>query len=334
MDHDNHNVTHGHTATTRTVVLSTALTEADILSAMRQMRFYASEDCAAYVTFKINNNPIGSILTAGGTPTITVTTSTSSAVTSLKIYSGVPGSGSNATILTSTTTGSITYTHAALTNLSSRYYYIDITEADGKRIVTAPIWYTRNDAARMANPMAIAEFFTIAEPKQVTLKWITTHETSNQTFTVEKSTNNERFEWMETRTGKGISTIPNSYTTIDASSQNEGITYYRLTQYNEAGDMVFTETKKVERNIEPQFDVEVFPNPVSEKTTVQLNNTHGETVDISIFDLTGQRVYSKTMQSVFGNQEIALPLQSLKTGIYLFTLRSGNHVVNTKISKL
>lgn len=334
MDHDNHNVTHGHTATTRTVVLSPSLTEADILSSMRLMRFYASEDCAAYVTFKVNGNQMGSILTAAGTPTITVTTSTSSAVTSLKIYSGVPGSGSNATILTSTTSGSITFTHSALTNLSSRYYYIDITEADGKRIVTSPIWYTRNDAARMANPSAIAEFFTIAEPKQVVLKWITTHESDNQLFTIEKSTDNETFELMETQTGKGNSPFPNNYTTIDASSQQEGITYYRLTQYNAAGSIAYTETKKVMRNIEPQFEVEVFPNPVSESTTVQLNNTHGEKISITIFDLTGQKVYDKDLLSEPGNQEIALPLSSLKTGVYLLTLRSGNHVVNTKISKL
>ena len=146
IDHDNHNVTHGHTATSRTVVLAYSLTESEILGAMRQMHFYASEDCSAQVTFKINNNPLGSIVTASGVPTITVTASSSNPITSLKIYSGVPGSGTNATVLTSTTTGSISYTHTALSNSSTRYYYIDITESDGKRIITSPIWYTRNDA--------------------------------------------------------------------------------------------------------------------------------------------------------------------------------------------
>lgn len=146
IDHDNHNITHGHTATTRTVVLAYSLTESEILGAMRQMRFYASEDCSAQVTFKINNNPLGSIVNASGVPTITVTASSSNPITSLKIYSGVSGSGINATVLTSTTTGSISYTHTALSNSSTQYYYIDITESDGKRIITSPIWYTRNDA--------------------------------------------------------------------------------------------------------------------------------------------------------------------------------------------
>lgn len=145
MDHDNHNVTHGHTSNIRTVVLATSLTEDNIMGAMRAMRFYASEDCSAQVTFKVNNNVLGSIVTAAGAPTITVTTTTANPVTSLKIYSGVPGSGSTATVLVSTSNGTITYTHTALTNGSTRYYYIDITESDGTRIITSPVWYTRND---------------------------------------------------------------------------------------------------------------------------------------------------------------------------------------------
>jgi len=146
IDHDNHNITHGRTWTSRTVVLADSLTENKILNAMRKMRFYASEDCSAQVNFKINDNPLGSTIIAAGAPTITVTATTSNPITSLKVYSGIPGSGINATILTSTTTNTINFTHTALSNTTTRYYYIDITESDGKRIITSPIWYTRNDS--------------------------------------------------------------------------------------------------------------------------------------------------------------------------------------------
>ena len=334
IDHDNHNVTHGHTATSRTVVMAPSLTEPDILSAMRLMRFYATEDCSAYVTFKINTNPIGSILTSAGTPLITVTTSTSNPVTSLKIYSGIPGSGTNATILTSTTTGSITFTHTALTNLSTRYYYIDITESDGKRIITAPIWYTRNDAARLATSRAVAEFFAVAETNKVILKWITTHETNQQLFLIEKSMDNVVYVPMSSQQGKGVSSFPNTYSLEDTSTQNDGITYYRLTQYDTDGAIVFTQTQIVARTVTPKFEVVLYPNPVTEATRIALNNTNGELVQISIFDLTGQLVYTNQIQSEKGNQEINLPLQDLRTGIYLLTMQSGTHIVNTKISKL
>ena len=338
IDHDNHNITHGHTATTRTVVLSPSLSENDILGSMKLMRFYASEDCAAQVSFKIGTSKIGSIVTAAGAPTITVTTTTSNPVTSLKIYSGVPGSGSNATILTSTLTGSITYTHTALANLTNRYYYIDITESDGKRIVTSPIWYSRNDAAKMSNPstsaLSVAEFFAIPEPTKVTLKWTTTNEKANQTYTVERSYDNIAFETIDTSIGKGISSFPNNYAVTDSNSQDSGFIYYRLTQRDSDGNIVFTQSQKVERIKQVTFDATVYPNPVADKVTIMIADTSGELIKLAIHSLTGQLVYSQNVITEKGDKELVLPMNELRSGIYFLTLTSGNHVVTTKISKL
>ena len=337
IDHDNHNVTHGHTATSRTVVLSPSLSENDILSSMKLMRFYASEDCAAQVSFKIGASKIGSIVTAAGAPIITVTTTTSNPVTSLKIYSGVPGSGSNATILTSTTTGSITYTHTALANLTNRYYYIDITESDGKRIVTSPIWYSRNDAAKMSiasnKTLSVAEFFAIPEPNKVTLKWITTNEKTDQTFMIERSYDNTAFETLAFTMGKGVSDFPNSYTITDSSNQDKGFVYYRLTQFDSNGNVVFAQNQKVERTNKVTFDVTVYPNPIKNKATIMITDTKGEVIELSIHSLTGQLVYSQNITTEKGDKELVLPMNELRNGIYFLTLSSGNHIVITKISK-
>jgi len=333
MDHDNHNVTHGHTATTRTVVLSTALNESSVLSAMRAMRFYATEDCGAYVTFKVNNKPLGTIMTAAGAPVITVTTTTTNPVTSLKIYSGVAGSGTNATILTSTTTGSITYTHTALANGTSRYYYIDITESDGKRTVTAPIWYTRNDAARMSSQGTVGEFLVIPESNKVLLKWHTANEVANQTFNVERSFDNVQFELLSTQAGKGIISVNHSYTAIDDSAAT-GIVYYRLTQTNAEGGILYSETQKVTRVAEPKFQLTVYPNPVSEATAMQIENANGETIDIKVYNISGQLVYRQTVQTQIGDENIALPIQQLSSGVYFITAQAGSYTSTTKITKL
>ena len=331
MDHDNHNVTHGHTATTRTVVLATALNESSVLSAMRAMRFYATEDCGAYVTFKVNNKPLGTIMTAAGAPTITVTTSTSNPVTSIKIYSGEAGSGSNATILTSTTTGSITYTHTALANLTSRYYYIDITESDGKRIVTAPIWYTRNDAARMSSTAAVTEFLAIAQLKKVLLKWATTRETKNQSYTIERSLDNLHFELLTTQAGKGMAAA--SYSATDETYAT-GIVYYRLTQYDAQGNAIYSDTQKVNRTLESKFQLTVYPNPVGDTANIQLENTQGEAITFSVYSLSGQMVYQQTVQSQVGDQQVALPMNTLTSGIYLVKATTDTYAVTSKITKL
>ncbi|WP_333667531.1 CehA/McbA family metallohydrolase [Flavobacterium sp.] len=334
IDHDNHNVTHGHTATTRTVVLSTALNENSVLTAMRAMRFYATEDCGAYVTFKVNGKPLGTIMTAAGSPTITVTTTTTNPVTSLKIYSGVAGSGSNATILTSTTSGSITYTHTALANLTSRYYYIDITESDGKRTVTAPIWYTRNDAAKRNNTVAIAEFLAIPEPKKVVLKWLTANEMAHQSFTIERSYDNTHFELMTTQPGKGASTATHIYSTTDETIAAAGEVYYRLTQHDAEGNVIYSDTQKVTRTLESKFQVSVYPNPVVDTAMLRIENAQGENISVMLYDITGKLVYQQFYQTQTGDQEVALPMQSLSNGVYFVKASTDSHSVTTKITKL
>jgi hypothetical protein len=148
IDHDNHNMTFGKTARTRTVIMAPELTENALLSAMKQMRFYASQDCSAKIVYQVNGQPLGSVLTQAGTPTITLSTTTStSPITSVRIMMGVPGSGVAATTLSTQSSGNFTYIDNALSNGATRYYYLEITESDGTRIVTAPVWYTRNDAA-------------------------------------------------------------------------------------------------------------------------------------------------------------------------------------------
>lgn len=151
IDHDNHNLTFGKHTRARMVVLAPALTENDLLDAIKKMRFYASEDSAAKVVFTINKQPVGSVFKTAGAPQISISSITTSAVTSIKILFGTPGSGTNPVELTTGASASLTYTDNALANLATGYYYADIVELDGSRIITSPIWYTRDDATVKKN---------------------------------------------------------------------------------------------------------------------------------------------------------------------------------------
>lgn len=146
IDHDNHNMTFGRHTRARLVVLAPALTENDLLDAMKKMRFYASEDSAAKVTFLLNKEQVGSVFTGAGVPEISVSTATTSPVSSIKLLYGTPGTGVNPVQVTSSSSGTLSFKHDALANLTTGYYYADIVEADGSRIITSPIWYSRDDS--------------------------------------------------------------------------------------------------------------------------------------------------------------------------------------------
>ena len=158
LDHDTHNSVFGRQSAGRLVVLAQSLTRANIYDAFKKMRFYCSDDWNAKVNFQIQNQPMGSIITHSGTPTLSITVTdpdVSESVSSIAVYCGVPGSGSNPTVLTTVTnTSSLVYIHAAATNNSNYYYYLLITQADGNKIWTSPIWYQRNDAYVASTPVA------------------------------------------------------------------------------------------------------------------------------------------------------------------------------------
>jgi hypothetical protein len=149
LDHDNHNTTFNRTTAARLVIVAPNLTPTDLLGAMRQRSFYASDDWNAEVTFTLNQQPMGSIFAGATTPAIALSVNDidGEAIRSITLLKGTPGNGVVAqTVASVTGPGTLSYTDAALANGSTAYYYAVIIEQDGDRIVTSPIWYTRNTA--------------------------------------------------------------------------------------------------------------------------------------------------------------------------------------------
>ena len=149
IDHDNHNTTFGRTTPARTAVIAPTLTQTDIVKAVRDMHFYATEDIDAKVDFTINTRIMGSIFEDRNAPSISVnltdaTTNTSNAL--IRVMFGIPGTGILPVVVDSIFASSLIYVDNNLANHATGYYYIDITNGSS-RIVTSPIWYTRTCAS-------------------------------------------------------------------------------------------------------------------------------------------------------------------------------------------
>lgn len=331
IDHDNHNMTFGHTAKTRLVILSPSLTENDLLDGMRKMRFYASEDCGAKITYSINTQPIGSILTQVGAPVIDVSSVTTAAVSTVAVMYGVPGSGTAATQLTSSTSGTFTYTDNALTNGSQRYYYLDITETNGTRIVTAPIWYTRNDAARGIS--SLTSFFTVNEPDRVILKWTTENEEFDQSFEIMRSVDAGRnYSSLGTINGRGFSTNMQTYTLTDLQPY-AGVAYYRLIQRDATGAIRFTDVKVVNRSVTPVTYYTIYPNPVKGVLNINVSSSVAERTMVEVFDLNGRRMLGQSYTVIAGEQTLPLDMSRLGNGSYILKLTLGGKSTSQLVNK-
>ncbi len=332
IDHDNHNLTFGKTAKTRLAIMATSLSEANILDAMRKMRFYATEDCNARISFTINTNyPMGSIITKAGSPVIAVTTITTNAVTSIKLMYGVPGSGSSPTTLTSTTSSSLNYTHTALANLATGYYFIDITESNGNRVITAPIWYTRDDAA--LRPLFVTSFFTMNEAGRVVLKWTASDEPADEQYEIQRSVDGRNFISIGKVAGKGHNISLATYAIEDVSPVN-GLAYYRLVQKNANGNIAYSELKPVNRSGIVVDYLLAYPNPVANTLTVKIASLKTEKTRIDIADMTGRVVKTMPVLINNGEQNLQLNVSGLVKGSYMLSIQLGQKVKTQILNKL
>jgi hypothetical protein len=331
IDHDNHNTTFGRTTQGRTVVLATSLTKANIADAYRNMRFYASEDYNLKVSYTIGTKQMGSTTTQAGTPTISVSVSDDDgeAVSSIALLSGVPGSGSTPTTLTTVNnSNTLTYTHTGLANNTTRYYYLLVTQADGHRAWTSPIWYTRDDAVL---PITLSSFTANANRNNtVQLKWVTASEYNNDRFEIEHSTDGSNFSLIGTVKGKLKSTELSEYT-FNHEQANAGINYYRLKQIDVDGtstysDLVAASLKSKEitinnyalRDGQISFAIET-PSIVD--------------AQLQIIDITGKVIATENKKLQVGINTFDMYVTELSTGIYTAMLKTTLGTLSYKFKK-
>ena len=142
MDHDNHYTTFGRMSPTRTVLLAGKLTRDSIIEAYRSNRFYASEDWNVKVNFTANGKPLGSYLKNTASLQLNVVVNDDDAndeVKKIRIFYGKPGTGIVGQLLAE---GQGAHLEKSFTVAAGEayYYYVDIEQMDGDRIVTSPIW--------------------------------------------------------------------------------------------------------------------------------------------------------------------------------------------------
>lgn len=154
-DHDNHYTTFGRNNAGRLVIVTPSLTTTNFFNAMKNMHFYGSDDWNAKIDFKINSTEImGNISTASVNPTVTVVHNDDDGelADSIKVWSGISGSGVYPAVVSVVkSNNTLVYVDTNISNNVQKYYFIEIIQQDGQRIVTSPIWYTKDPLSSIAS---------------------------------------------------------------------------------------------------------------------------------------------------------------------------------------
>jgi hypothetical protein len=183
-------------------------------------------------------------------------------------------------------------------------------------------WWTLVDSSSPL-PIKLLTFDAKVIGNEVQVDWTTVSEIDNDFFSLERSENGIQFNAIVTLDGAGNSTKVLHYNYVDATPL-KGISYYRLKQTDYDGKFEYSEMKAVSFTKTVSWNVSVYPIPVREQTIyIKINSDIDEPMELTLFDLSGNLIFRKIVESVTEIIEISL-LNHLTPGIYILKIL-GSH---------
>jgi hypothetical protein len=176
-------------------------------------------------------------------------------------------------------------------------------------------------------PVELLSFEAHNSNAEVVCNWSTATELNNDFFTVMRSHDGNEFKALGTVTGAGNSIVKNDYTFKDENPL-PGISYYYLMQTDFDGRTSSSAVVSVKRN--ETGTIYISPNPAKDVIYIYLDNQNNLPVSISIMNLFGQVVESKTLEM---NHTLLIDISHLANGSYFITLEQGNSRTVRKIIK-
>ncbi len=330
-DHDNHYTNFGRTNQTRTVLLAPLLTRTDLTDAYRSRRFYASDDWNTQVYFNLNGFPMGSenITTANSAISVTVfdpdaaTSPLTDATTRIEVFFGTPGSNTNATVLTSVVNSDVlSFTHPTSAG-NNFYYFLRITQADGDRIWTAPIWVNRINAPL---PVNFVWFNGRALPQLNQLQWQVAREQQVGKYVVERSANGRDFVSIAEIDAHGNSDVPRTYRFTD-SFPLRGQQHYRIRMRGIAGDETFSSILTLVQQQPVVRILKVQPNPVHDQLILRLQADETVQAQAIIYNMVGREMMRFTVAVAPGENMVSQSVSRLAKGQYMLVLHRPNEKI-------
>jgi hypothetical protein len=184
-------------------------------------------------------------------------------------------------------------------------------------------------------PVELISFKSGFDGNNIELLWSTATEQNNSGFYVERSS--DEIEWINIGfiAGHGNSTEPREYGYQDTPSGN-GVYFYRLRQTDYNGSFTYSPVISEMYNIAAEeFQLmQNFPNPFNPSTTIKYNVPAGVSglTTLKIYDMSGSEIAVLINEvQAGGNYEVEFKGESFASGVYIYTLQSGNYIESKKL---
>jgi hypothetical protein len=131
--------------------------------------------------------------------------------------------------------------------------------------------------------------------------------------------------------GRGVAGTQFTWT---APNTNEAVSIYAIINHvnnnnSTSGDLP-TERASVTLtpnlsvgNVEGIASVSIYPNPATEMVNIDMSQLKTQTVELSIIDLTGKKVFADVV-NISANKKVSIPAANLSKGVYSLHIKSGS----------
>lgn len=181
-------------------------------------------------------------------------------------------------------------------------------------------------------PVNLSSFTSTVTGRNVMLNWITSSETNNAGFEIQRSVQSENYNWVKIGFVKGFKNklTPTNYEFED-NQLNAGKYNYRLKQIDYNGNFkYYTLNAQVIINVPSVFEMKQnYPNPFNPSTTIQYSIPVDAFVSLKVFDITGREIadlVNTQVKAGFYSVVFNSNLYRLASGIYFYKITAGNYI--------
>ena len=179
-------------------------------------------------------------------------------------------------------------------------------------------------------PVELLFFDAVRDGKYVNVDWATANEKNNNFFTVERSKDANKFDFVTDHPGAGNSLIPLNYSIVDYTPFTEK-SYYRLKQTDFDGKYSFSKIVAVE-GINDKFDSEnINIAKVENAIQISIENSTNSTYYVELVDMLGRVLFKDKYNSLSNKIMIDIDNRYYSKGIYNIAVYNESTIKTSKI---
>lgn len=179
-------------------------------------------------------------------------------------------------------------------------------------------------------PVSLVNFMAQRVGKINKVTWSTSQEINTSYFVIERSNDGQTFTEIGRVNANGNSNTTLTYNFTD-NNPVKGINYYRLRIVDRDNSAKNSAIRSV-RN-EGIADIAVYPNPVNDIMTVNIDADKPEKGALFITDVTGKVILTKTITVAQGNNKLPINTAALASGAYIIKVQLNDDIVVRKFNK-